>query len=88
MAGRSDDLDFLSYQNGGNWVENRKQTLELAKEMTGGLNFGMRDLVALFSGENRQQLNVNLNSIPTKIPEVFESQLRSLRPLDRLSKCY
>jgi hypothetical protein len=55
--------------------------VELAREMTGGFKFGMRDLVARFSGANRQQLNVNLNSIPTTIPEVFESQVRGLRPI-------
>jgi hypothetical protein len=81
MTWRVGTMVAIYYQNGGKWVGDPKHTLELAKEMTGGFKFGMRDLVARFSGGNRQQLNVNLNSIPTRIPEVFESQIRSLRPI-------
>lgn len=81
MTWRVGTMVAIYYQNGGKWVEGRKHTLELAKEMTGGFKFGMKDLVARFTGDNQQDLNVNLNSIPTKIPEVFQSQIRSLRPI-------
>jgi hypothetical protein len=87
MTWRVGTMVAIYYQNGGKWVGDRKHTLELAKEMTGGFKFGLNDLKSRFTGENRQQLNVNLNSIPTRIPEVFESQIRSLRPfVDMLLK--
>jgi hypothetical protein len=81
MTWRVGTMVAIYYQNGGKWVGDRKHTLELAKEMTGGFKFGMHDLVARFTDKNRQQLSVNLNSIPARIPEVFESQVRSLRPI-------
>jgi hypothetical protein len=81
MTWRVGTMVAIYYQNSGKWVGNRKHTLELAKEITGGFKFGMKDLVARFTGTNRQELNVNLNSIPTQIPEVFESQIRTLRPI-------
>jgi uncharacterized protein (DUF697 family) len=87
MTWRVGTMVAIYYQNGGKWVGDRKRTLELAKEMTGGVKFGMKDLMARFTRNNRQDLNVNLNSIPTKIPEVFGSQVRSLRPfVDMLLK--
>ena len=43
--------------------------------------------MARFTDRDRLELNVNLNSIPTKIPEVFENQIWSLRPfVDMLLK--
>jgi len=81
MTWRVGTMVAIYYQNGGKWVEGQKHTLELAKGMTGGFKFGMKDLGARFTGNNRRDLNVNLNSIPKRIPEVFESQVRSLRPI-------
>ena len=68
-------------QNGGRWVRDKKYTLELAKEMMAGVRFGLADLVARFTGQNRQQLEIDLNSIPRRVPEVFENQVRNLRPV-------
>jgi uncharacterized protein (DUF697 family) len=54
MTWRVGTMVAIYYQNGGKWVGDRKHTLELAKEITGGVKFGMEDLVARFTGENRQ----------------------------------
>lgn len=81
MTWRVGSMVAIYYQNGGEWVGDRKHTLELAKEMVGGTKFGLHDLVSRFTGADRPQVNVDLNSIPTRIPEVFESQMRALRPL-------
>jgi hypothetical protein len=66
MTWRVGTMVAIYYQNGGKWVESRNHTLELAKGMTGGFKFGMKDLVARFTGDNRQDINVDLNSIPTR----------------------
>lgn len=81
MTWRVGTMVAIYYQNGGRWVKDKKYTLELAKQMVGGVSFGLADLVARFSGRNRQQLEVNLNSIPQEIPDVFQSQIRNLRPV-------
>lgn len=81
MTWRVGAMVSIYYQNGGTWVKDKKYTLELAKEMVGAVSFGMRDLAARFSGENRQQFEADLNSIPQRIPEVFQSQVRNLRPI-------
>lgn len=87
MTWRVGTMVAIYYQNGGAWVGSQKQTLELAKGMTGNFGFGLDDLVSRFTGNDRQNLDVNLNSIPTQIPQVFESQVRSLRPfVDMLLK--
>jgi uncharacterized protein (DUF697 family) len=80
MTWRVGTMVAIYYQNGGTWVKNRKYTFELAKEMVGGVSFGIKDLAARFSGRNRQQLEVDFTSIQ-KIPEVFHSQVRNLRPV-------
>jgi hypothetical protein len=41
----------IYYQNGGKWVGSRKHTFELAKDITGGIEFGLSDLVSRFSSE-------------------------------------
>ena len=71
----------IYYQNGGNWVENRKHTFELATEMTGGIKFGLADLASRFTSANRPDMDVDLNQIPRRIPQVFEAQVRNLRPV-------
>ena len=81
MTWRVGTMVAIYYQNGGSWVKDRKYTLELAKQMVGGVSFGLEDLVAHFSGRNRKRLEFNLNSIPQRIPEVFQSQIRNLRPV-------
>jgi hypothetical protein len=81
MTWRVGTMVSIYYQNGGNWVGSRKHTFELAKGITGGLNFGLQDLISRFSGASRPPMDVDLNGIPTKIPEVFAAQVQNLRPI-------
>jgi hypothetical protein len=87
MTWRVGTMVAIYYQNGGAWVGDRKHTLQLAKKMTGNFGGGLDDLVSRFRHKNPQPINVDLNSIPAEIPQVFESQVRSLRPfVDMLLK--
>ncbi len=71
----------IYYQNGGKWVGSRKHTFELAKDITGGIEFGLSDLVSRFSSGSRPKMDVDLNDISRQIPEVFETQVRNIRPV-------
>jgi uncharacterized protein (DUF697 family) len=81
MTWRVGTMVAIYYQNGGRWVGNRKHTLELANEIIGGLGFGVKDLAARFTPSERPDVNVDLNQIPQRVPEVFETQVRNLRPV-------
>lgn len=81
MTWRVGTMVSIYYQNGGNWVKSRKHTFELATEMTGGIKFGLADLASRFTSANRPDMDVDLNQIPRRIPEVFEAQVRNLRPV-------
>jgi hypothetical protein len=81
MTWRVGTMVSIYYQNGGTWVKDRKNTFKLATEMTGGIKFGLADLTSRFTSSNRPDMDVDLNQIPRRIPEVFEAQVRNLRPL-------
>lgn len=81
MTWRVGTMVAIHYQNGGMWVKDKKYTLGLAKEMVGGVSFGFKDLTTCFFGGNRRQLEIDLNSIPQRIPEIFQNQIRNLRPV-------
>lgn len=81
MTWRVGTMVSIYYQNGGNWVKTRKHTFELATEMTGGIKFGLADLASRFTSSNRPDMDVDLNQIPRRIPEVLETQVRNLRPV-------
>ncbi len=67
-------------QNGNRWVGNKKHTFELAKEITGGLGLGWRDLLSKFGvNGNRPTIEVDLNSIPNRVPEVGKWQVEHLK---------
>ena len=84
MTWRVGTMVSIYYQNGGKWVGSRKHTFELAKGITGGIEFGLSDLVSKFSGSSRPTMDINLNEISAKIPEVFNSQVRNLRPVVKM----
>jgi len=81
MTWRVGVMVSIYYQNGGRWVGDRKHTYEIAKEITGGLGFGIQDLISKFSGGVKPEVNVDLNSIPRKVPEVRETQSAAARQM-------
>lgn len=81
MTWRVGTMTSMYFQNGGQWIRNRQHTYELAKQMTGGFEFGLSDLVGRFSGVRRPSLDVDLNQVTSNVPEIFENQVRSLKPI-------
>ncbi|ADW70239.1 hypothetical protein [Granulicella tundricola] len=81
MTWRVGTMVSIYYQNGGKWVGSRKNTYALAKEMTGGLNFGLEDLAAKFTGAKKPELNVNFDEIPVKIPQVRDTQTQAAKQM-------
>jgi hypothetical protein len=81
MTWRVGTMVSIYYQNGGQWIGSRKNTYELAKEMTGGLNFGLKDLAARFTSAQKPELNVNFDSIPTIFPEVKDTQVQAAKQI-------
>jgi len=81
MTWRVGTMVSIYYQNGGRWVGNRKHTFELAKNITGGIGFGLADLASRFTSSKRPDMDVDFNEIPQRIPEVFETQVRNLGPV-------
>lgn len=81
MTWRVGVMVSIYYQNGGKWVGDRKHTYEIAKGITGGLGFGVRDLVSKFSGGVKPEMDVDLNSIPRSVPEVRETQIKAAKQI-------
>lgn len=80
MTWRVGTMVSIYYQNGGNWIESRHHTFELAKEFT---EDKIKPLSNLFSkwGGTEPHIDVNFDRISTKFPAVFETQVEHLRPL-------
>jgi hypothetical protein len=67
-------------QNGNQWVGSKKHTFELAKEITGGLNLGLTDLLSMFGANGKRPvIDIDLNSIPKRVPEVKKWQVEHLK---------
>ena len=81
MTWRVGVMVSIYYQNGGRWVGDRKHTYELAKEMTGGLGFGVKDLLSKFSSAHKPELDVDLDQIPRRVPDVFQTQVQAIKPM-------
>ena len=81
MTWRVGTMVSIYYQNGGKWVIDRKNTYELAKEMTGGIHFGIDDLIARFTSAQKPEMNVEFNEIPQKIPQVRDTQVQAAKQM-------
>jgi len=66
MTWRVGTMLSIYFQNAGCWVENRKNTFDLAHQMVGELSYKATE-------------RVNLDDIPLRIPEVFEKQFVTLK---------
>ena len=81
MTWRVGTMVSIYYQNGGKWVDNRKYTYELAKGMTGGISFGLEDLVSRFTGGTRPEINVDFESIPKRVSVVGDTQTQAAKQI-------
>jgi hypothetical protein len=75
LTWRVGTMTSIYFQNGGEWVGDRKQTLNIAKDLTGS--------ITSFKGksDSARNVRVNLNEIPSKVPKVRDSGVQSILPL-------
>jgi uncharacterized protein (DUF697 family) len=79
MTWRVGSMVSIYFQNGGEWVDNQKHTFELAKELTGSMSVGIRDL--LTGNVKNHTPRADLNDIRENIPVIRENLLKNLRGL-------
>jgi len=85
MTWRVGTMTSVYFQNGAEWVGSRKSTMEIAKELTGGLHVSFFDFISGMAAAREQARNVrvDLNEIPRRVPDVKQSAVRNIMPLIR-----
>jgi hypothetical protein len=75
MTWRVGTMTSIYFQNGGEWVGDRKQTLKIAKDLTGS--------ITSIKGKSNsaRDVRVDLNEIPLKVSKVRDSGVQSILPL-------
>jgi hypothetical protein len=83
MTWRVGTMTSIYFQNGGQWIGDRRSTMEIAKELTGGLHLGVIEATPSRTGinEDAKDARVDLDSIPSRVPEVLRSAARTILPL-------
>jgi hypothetical protein len=79
MTWRVGTMTSIYFQNGSEWVGNRKSTMLIAKELTGGLDVSVSQLMS--NTARSRDVRVDLDEIPTRVPQVKESAIRNILPL-------
>jgi len=69
----------IYFQNGGEWVGSRQSTMEIAHQLTGGLDVSFSDLFSEKQGT--KDVRVDFDEIPLKVPQVMQSAVRNILPL-------
>jgi hypothetical protein len=87
LTWRVGTMTSIYFQNGGQWIDSRKTTMGIAKEMSGGLAVSVSTLLrtgkALVSRSTvpESRVRVDFNEIPVKVPQVMKSGIKSLLPI-------
>jgi hypothetical protein len=83
MTWRVGTMTSIYFQNGANWIETRKSTMAIAKDMTGGLHVGLTNLVFGLSKAKKESGNirVDFDQILNKVPLVRQAAINNILPL-------
>lgn len=83
MTWRVGTMTALYFQNGATWLGDRKSTMEVARRLTGGLHVGIGELMssAMRERARTKEVRVDFDRIPSDVPEVQQSVVRSLLAL-------
>jgi hypothetical protein len=83
MTWRVGTMTSIYFQNGAEWVQDRKSTMGIAKELTGGLHVTVTQLFSRRGSDNARskEVRVDLDEIPTKVPKVMQASVRNILPL-------
>jgi hypothetical protein len=79
MTWRVGTMTSIYFQNGAEWIGNRKRTMGIAKELTGGLHVSVAELLS--KNARTKDLRVDFDEIPARIPEVRKSAVQNILPL-------
>jgi hypothetical protein len=79
MTWRVGTMVSIYYQNGGEWLGSRYATYEQAKDLTGGLASSVSEV--LDANKRKHNVRVDLDSLRSQIPQVYEAQVRSVKGL-------
>ena len=79
MTWRVGIMTAVYFQNGGSWIQDRKNTFEIAKDLTGGIHVGVTDLLS--GSAKNKPVRVNMNDIPRRVPQVLRSAVSNLAPV-------
>jgi hypothetical protein len=79
MTWRVGTMTSIYFQNGAEWIESRKSTMVIAKELTGGLHVSLGELLS--KSVRGRNLRVDLDQIPEKVPQVKEAGIRNVMPV-------
>jgi len=85
MTWRVGTMTAIYFLNGGNWVGERKTTMEIAKRLSGGLHVSAVELLSP-KGRDRvksKDVRVDFDQIPAAVPQVKQSSIGSLLTLIR-----
>jgi hypothetical protein len=85
MTWRVGTMTAIYFQNGAEWIKDRKTTSGIAKELTGGLHVSAKDLLSGLgkAKERARTIRVDLDNIPLAVSEVKQSAVKNLLPLLR-----
>ena len=72
-------MTSIYFQNGAEWIGSRKETLEIAKQLTGGLHVSARELMS--KRARAKDFRVDFDEIPKRVPQVMDSSIRTVLPL-------
>jgi uncharacterized protein (DUF697 family) len=83
MTWRVGTMTSIYFQNGAEWVGNRKSTMEIAKDLTGAIHVSITELM-FQSGRDKaksKDVRVDLDEIQNKVSEVRRSSVRNVLPI-------
>ena len=77
LTWRVGTMTSLYFQNTGEWIGDRKQTLNIAKGLTGGLTSSWKTS----KEESSKSVRVELNTLITKVPELRNASVQHIIPV-------
>lgn len=83
MTWRVGTMTAIYFQNGGEWIGERKRTMEIAKRLTGGLHVSAGEMMSSAGRERvkAKDVRVDFDQIPSEVPQVKQSSVRSILTL-------
>lgn len=85
LTWRVGTMTAIYFQNGSSWIENRKTTMHIAKDLTGGMTVGLSSAIKIGRDRIAKRAptttppRLDLNDIPRRVQPVRDSGAKSLQ---------